>query len=144
MISKNTIDIAREIQALAQSGLTFTKDLFDRERYEHLQKLAVQLVLRSTSHTDEYIAKIFSVESGYATPKLDARSAVFNQNKILLIKERDSRKWTLPGGYIDVNETLSEAAAREVLEETGYSVSVNKIAAIFDHRLHGHKPHLYH
>jgi ADP-ribose pyrophosphatase YjhB (NUDIX family) len=141
---KKILEIGREIQAISQSGLSFCKDPYDIERYMHLKKLSTELISGCTSHEEEYIEKVFSIEKGYSTPKLDIRAAVFKDNKILLINERMSGCWTLPGGYIDVNETLSEASEREVLEETGYVVKARKVAGVFDHRLHGHKAHLYH
>lgn len=141
---KSVLEIAREIQAISQSGLSFSKDPYDKERYEVLKKLSNELITGSSSHEEEYIEKVFSSEKGYSTPKLDVRAAVFREGKVLLIKEKASGCWTLPGGYIDVNETLSESAEREVFEETGYKTKALKVAAIYDHRLHGYKPHLYH
>jgi ADP-ribose pyrophosphatase YjhB (NUDIX family) len=142
--TKTVLEIGREIQAISQSGLSFSKDPYDKERYESLKRLSNELITGSSSHEEEYIEKVFSAEKGYVTPKLDVRAAVFREEKILLIKEKVTGHWTLPGGYIDVNETLKESAEREVLEETGFTVSARKIAAIYDHRLHGYKPHLYH
>jgi len=89
-------------------------------------------------------AKVFSAEAGYVTPKIDVRAAVFKDGKILMVKERESDAWTLPGGYVDVNESLSIAGEREVFEESGLEVKSRKVAAIFDHRKHGYKAHLYH
>ena len=144
MKPKTLMELGREIQAIAQNGLAFSKDPYDIERYQQLKKLSVELISGQTAHPPDYLEKVFSADAGYSTPKLDVRAAVFQDGKILLMKERSSGRWTLPGGYVDLNETLSEAAAREVLEETGYVVKVRKVAAVFDHRLHGHKAHLYH
>lgn len=143
-VRKSLLDQAREIQAVAQSGLAFSKDQYDIERFKHLSEIAAELVAKHSAHSKDYLGKIFSAERGYATPKIDVRAAVFDEDRILLVKERDSSGWTLPGGYADVNESLSHAAEREVLEESGLSVKARKVAAIFDHRKHGYKPHLYH
>jgi ADP-ribose pyrophosphatase YjhB (NUDIX family) len=143
-LEKTVIDIAREIQAIAQSGLSFSKDPFDQERFKQLQEIASTLVARHSIHEKESIDRLFSAESGYATPKLDVRAAAFRDAKILLVRERDSAGWTLPGGFVDVNESLREAVTREAKEESGFDVVPRKIAAIFDHRKHGYKPHLYH
>jgi ADP-ribose pyrophosphatase YjhB (NUDIX family) len=95
-------------------------------------------------HSKEFISKVFSADMGYITPKIDVRAAVFNGGKLLMVRERESNAWTLPGGYVDVNESLSIAAEREVLEESGLHVKAKKVAAIYDHRKHGYKAHLYH
>jgi len=138
------IDIARQIQAIAQSGLSFSRDPFDQERFKQLVDVASTLIARHTTHSKDYIDRVFSAETGYATPKLDVRAAAFQDHKILMVKERESSGWTLPGGFVDVNESLSEAVTREAMEESGLIVFPRKIAAIYDHRKHGYKPHLYH
>ncbi len=140
----SVIDIAREIQAIAQSGLSFSRDPFDQERFKQLVDVAAALVARHTAHPKEYIDKVFSAESGYVTPKLDVRAAAFQNSKILMVRERESSGWTLPGGFVDVNESLSEAVTRETKEESGLLIIPRKIAAIYDHRKHGYKAHLYH
>ena len=141
---RTLLDISREIQAISQSGLSFSKDPYDIERFEQLQNIASDLIARHTTHSKEYIDRVFSVEQGYATPKIDVRGAVFKDQKILLVKERESAGWTIPGGYVDINESLSTAVEREVREESGYAVKAKKVASIFDHRKHGYKKHLYH
>ncbi len=143
-MKKSLLDIARELQAISKSGLTFSKDPFDLERFKQLEELAVEIIANHTLHSKESIQMLFSAEQGYPTPKLDVRAAVFKDNKILMVRERESSAWTLPGGYVDVNEPLSRSAAREVLEESGMIVDTKKVAAIFDHRQHGYLPHLFH
>src|SRR6266436_289080 len=138
------LDACRQIQAISQSGLTFSKDPYDRERFERLATIAADLIAGHTSHSKEYIERIFSAEAGYATPKLDVRGAVVAGGRILMVREKSTQRWTLPGGYVDVGESLSEAVQREVQEETGLEVRARKVAAVFDHRKHGYKPHLYH
>lgn len=129
---------------IAQSGLSFSKDPFDQDRFKQLVDVVSTLVARHTTHPKEYIDRVFSAEAGYVTPKLDVRAAAFKDSKILMVRERESSGWTLPGGFVDVNESLSEATSREVEEESGFVVKPRKIAAIYDHRKHGYKPHLYH
>jgi ADP-ribose pyrophosphatase YjhB (NUDIX family) len=138
------LDACREIQAISQSGLAFSKDPYDRERYQRLTAIASDLIAGHTGHSKEYIERIFSAETGYATPKLDVRGAVIADDRILMVRERSTQRWTLPGGYVDVGESLSEAVEREVREETGLEVRARKIAGVFDHRKHGYKAHLYH
>lgn len=141
---KTLLDLSREVQAIAQSGLAFSKDPFDIDRFKQLTSIAAELIANNSSHQKEFLENIFAAESGYATPKLDVRAAVFNNDKILLVKESSTNAWTLPGGFVDVNEPLSHAAEKEVFEESGYTVQTRKVAAIFDSRQHEYKPHLYH
>ncbi len=143
-MEKNLLDLSREIQAISKSGLAFSKDPFDVERFKQLEDIAAELISRHSVHSKEFINKVFSAEAGYVTPKIDVRAAVFKDGKILMVKERESDAWTLPGGYVDVNESLSIAGEREVAEESGLEVKSRKVAAIFDHRKHGYKAHLYH
>lgn len=138
---------ARQIQAIAQTGQHYTRDGFDRERYQQLESLATEII---SSYTDEMdapaIEQILATEDGYATPKVDVRGVVFNAaDEILLVRENlDGGKWTLPGGWADVNVTPSENVAREVLEEAGYRVQASKLLAFLDRRLHGHPPYMFH
>ena len=149
-----TIQWARRLAALAQTQLTFAKDEYDRERAEELQALAAEMMAAATSidwktlcpsrlATSNHWKKIFENESGYATPKVDVRGAVFKDGKILLSKELKDGCWSLPGGWADVNDTPSEAIIREVCEETGYPVQCTKLAAVLDRDLH-YKPETGH
>lgn len=142
-MKKSVLELGREIQAIAQNGLAFSKDPFDIERFHQLETIAFDLLSRHSDLSKEHVGKIFSLEQGYQTPKIDVRGAVFKNNRIVMVKEK-SGGWTLPGGYVDVNETLSQAVEREVYEESGLFVKATKIASIFDHRKYGYKPHLYH
>lgn len=138
------LDACRQIAAICQSGLAFSKDPYEQERFHRLQAIAAELIAQHTSHSGESIGRVFSAEAGYATPKLDVRGAVFDQRRILMVREKATGRWTLPGGYVDVGESLSESVEREVREESGFEVKAWKVAAVFDHRKHGYKPHLYH
>lgn len=131
---------ARELQAHAQSGLTFTKDPFDRERYEQIRSLAADMVHVHTGEPFARVEALFSAQSGYATPKVDVRAAVFDdRGQILMVRETaDGGRWTLPGGWADVNVTPAENAVKEVWEESGYEVAVTKLAAVWDRTRQGH------
>ena len=130
---------ARRLQAIAQSGLHFSKDKFDIQRYEEVREIASELMAAgSTQYEVTRIAELFSHQAGYATPKVDVRVACFREGRILLVRELDDGCWTLPGGWADVGEAPSVAAAREALEESGYEVRITKLAAVFDRDLHGH------
>jgi ADP-ribose pyrophosphatase YjhB (NUDIX family) len=138
---------ARRIQGIAQTGRHYTENDFDRERYEQLEALAVEIIDTYTADIENpTLTGIFKTEDGYATPKLDVRGVVFNKDgDVLLVREKlDGDKWTLPGGWADVNMPPSENVEREVIEESGYKVRPVKILACYDRRLHGHPPYMFH
>jgi ADP-ribose pyrophosphatase YjhB (NUDIX family) len=136
---------AKRLQAIAQTGLTYAKDPFDIERYQSIRSLAAEMMAASSGTPDSDIfVKMFSVDSGYATPKVDVRAAVFRDSKMLLVKEREDGCWTLPGGWADVGDSPSTAVIREVKEESGYEVKVRKLLALLDRDLHGHPPIPHH
>ncbi len=129
----------RELQSIAQIGLTYTKDPYDVERYEQLQILSAVMAAHQTNGDAEEIANLFVNETGYATPKIDVRGAVFRDDKILLVREiADSGRWTLPGGWADVGDSPKTAVTREVLEESGFETKVTKLIAMLDRDMHPH------
>lgn len=134
------LEWARELQTLAQTGLTFTRDPYDRERYEQLRHLSARMFHAHTAEPVARITTLFAGETGYATPKVDARAAVFDaQGRLLMVREAaDNDLWTLPGGWVDVNLTPRENAVKEVREESGYNVAVTKRAAVWDRTRQGH------
>lgn len=136
----NWIKWISEIQAIAQSGLTYTENEFDKERYIRLREIAAELATHCAENPLLDIKNIFSLEKGYATPKIDVRAFVLKDDQLLLVKERSDGLWTLPGGWADVNESPSEAVIRETEEETGYNVSVIKLLALWDKLKHDHPP----
>lgn len=130
----------RELQGIAQTGLAFVRDPYDRERYEMLRSLAARIMEAHTETAADKIKDLFARETGYATPKVDVRGAVFDgQDRLLLVRERaDHGRWTLPGGWADVNLTPAENVIKEVVEESGYQVRVRKLAAVWDRTRQGH------
>jgi ADP-ribose pyrophosphatase YjhB (NUDIX family) len=139
----------RELQAIAQTGLEFAKDPYDRERYIAVRSLAARMMAQRASADPTWVEKLFAEQTGYATPKVDVRGAVFREDGcILLVREvADSGRWSLPGGWAEVNQSPREAVVREVLEESGFAVTVRKLAAIYDRARHPHLPprpfHIY-
>lgn len=132
---------AKALQAISQTGLHFTKDKFDRERYVTIGEIAAEILASHSNIEKHEYLDLFREEIGYATPKIDVRASVFRENKILLVEELlDGRRWTLPGGWADVNESPSESAIRETFEESGFEVVVKKLIAIYDRTQHGHRP----
>jgi ADP-ribose pyrophosphatase YjhB (NUDIX family) len=131
----------REIQAVAQSGLTYAPDQYDRERYNRLRELAAEIMSEYTEADAQQIMMVFAEQTGYATPKVDVRGAVFQGDCIMLVREKaDANRWTLPGGWADVNESPKEAIAKEVREEAGVAVRVTKLVAVWDRSRHPHRP----
>ena len=130
----------RELQAIAKTWLAFTRYPYDRERYENLRALASKIMAVHTATPADRIEALFARESGYATPKIDVRGAVFDdQERLLLVREvADDGRWTLPGGWADVNLTAAQSVIKEVTEESGYIVKVRKLAAAWDRTHQGH------
>ena len=136
---------ARELQAIAQTGLTFATSAFDRERYAAIRSLAARMMV---THSDANLVRVeglFGDQAGYATPKVDVRGAVIENGRILLVREvADSGRWTMPGGWAKVNQSPSESVIRELREESGIEVTVRKLAAVYDRARQGHPPHPFH
>ncbi|SOD92334.1 NUDIX hydrolase [Caenispirillum bisanense] len=126
---------ARQIQALAQSGLAYSPNPYDRDRFEQLRRLAAEIAAEHTGDATDRLEGLFMEETGYATPKVGVRAAVFRDGRILMVREvADGHRWTLPGGWADVNQTPAECTAREVWEESGFEVVVRKLAGVYDRR----------
>ena len=135
------LDWAQRLQAIAQTGLTYARDPFDTERYEAVRQIAAEIMAEGTGLDDcAPIVDLFKGETGYATPKIDVRAAVFDCDRLLLVREREDGGWTLPGGWADIGSSPSENALREVEEESGYRCEVVKLAAVYDRDRHGHPP----
>ena len=129
------LDWAVELQALAQAGLHYGKDPFDIERFQRIRDIAAEMLARGTDLPLETVTDIFCCESGYQTPKLDTRAAVFQNGRILLVRENDGR-WSLPGGWVDVNVSVGENTAKEVREEAGLEVIPRRVIAVQDREKH--------
>jgi ADP-ribose pyrophosphatase YjhB (NUDIX family) len=134
--------LARKLQATAQTGLEFNTNEYDRERYELISQIAAELMAAHCDTPIETFQQMFAQQSGYATPKVDVRAAVFRDGKILLVREAADGLWTMPGGWSDVNDSPREAVEREVIEESGFRVRAKKLAAVYDRAKHPHEPPL--
>lgn len=135
MKNKKWLDWAIELQSLAQAGLTYCKDPFDRERYERIREITAELLSDKTDVSVEKVKDLFCNETGYQTPKIDTRAAIFRDGKILLVRENNG-KWSLPGGWCDVNVSVGENAVKEVSEEAGLDVTADRIIAVLDRAKH--------
>jgi ADP-ribose pyrophosphatase YjhB (NUDIX family) len=138
------LDWARRLQAIAQNGLTYSDNHYDRERYEAVRDVAAEMMSAQSDAELASIGDLFAQQVGAATPKVDVRAAVFRDDAILLVQERSDGLWTLPGGWADVNEPPSRAIEREVYEESGYRTRAIKLLAFYDRDLHGHPPYPFH
>ena len=126
---------AMEIQSIAQCGLAYTKDMYDKERYEQLRNIAVEMLSYKTDISVDKIKTLFCNESGYQTPKLDTRAVIFEDEKILLVREKNGL-WSLPGGWVDVLESIESNTIKEVKEESGLDVITKRVIAIQDRNKH--------
>lgn len=126
------LEWAREIQALSQTGQAFTKSHYDRLSFGRLEMIAAEIVAEHSSLEAAEAARVFSLEPGYATPKVDVRAAVVQDGRILLVRETADGKWAMPGGWADVGDRPSETAERETREESGFDVRAKKLVGAFD------------
>ena len=135
------IEWGRKLQAISQTGLHYTEKQYDRERYEQIGVVAAEILAEHTNLSVEELIQLNADEFGYATPKVDVRGVVFQEDKILLVREiADAGRWTLPGGWADVNDTPTQAVIREVLEESGFETEVVKLLAVYDREQQKHTP----
>jgi ADP-ribose pyrophosphatase YjhB (NUDIX family) len=134
------LTIARELRAIAQTGLAFTTDRFDRQRYERVRELAAAMLADGSGERFDVIIEILREGWGYATPKIDVRGAAFVDGRVLLVREIGDGKWTLPGGWADVNQSAAECVVREIAEESGFEARARKLAAVRDYQRSGHPP----
>ena len=129
------IEFAIRIQSIAQAGLQYGRDAYDRERYAELRQISAEMLALKTDLPVEKVYGLFCNESGYQTPKVDTRAAVFVEGRVLLARENNGA-WALPGGWCDVDQSVGSNAQKEVREETGLSVTPERIIAVQDWRKH--------
>jgi ADP-ribose pyrophosphatase YjhB (NUDIX family) len=132
------LSVARELGAMAQTGLHFTADRFDRQRFTRLQEIAAEMLARGSGQDYGRILATLHVGSGYATPKVDVRGAAFIEGKVLMVREISDGRWTLPGGWADIHQSASECVVREIAEESGFAARTLKLASVRDYQKSGH------
>ncbi|HSJ56611.1 MAG TPA: NUDIX hydrolase [Anaerolineae bacterium] len=135
---------AQQIQAIAQTGLTYCENEYEKERYTHLMRLAAEIVHEHAGLAEAHVVEDFFSQPGYATPKVDVRAAVVHEGRILLVRERVDGLWTMPGGWADVGDAPSEMVVRETREESGYEVEPVKLVGVFDANRSGEPLSFYH
>ncbi|WP_342568147.1 NUDIX hydrolase [Psychrobacillus sp. FSL K6-4046] len=143
-MSQKWLEWAKRIQALSQSGLAFSKDIYDIERYEELRAISVEILAEHTGLEFQKVSDLFATDKGYQTPKVDVRGVVFKDNQILMVRESLDNKWSLPGGFCDIGLSAAENIVKEIKEESGYEVRPVKLLALMDKDKHPHPPEAYH
>ena len=129
------IEFAIRLQSIAQAGLQYGNDKYDKERYEQIRGIAAEMVASKTDISVEKIHDLFCNEEGYQTPKVDTRGAVFIDGKIMLVHENNGT-WSLPGGWCDVDQSVASNTEKEIMEETGCIAKAKKLIAVEDWRKH--------
>ncbi len=138
------LDMAKRMQALAQSGLEYSDNKYDRDRYQQMRELSLEIMHDFTGLKMDRLVGVFASEQGYQTPKVDVRGVVFRGDQILMVRETIDGNWSLPGGWADVGLTPSEVAVKEVREESGLEVVPERLLAVLDKKRHNHPPDLFH
>ncbi|WP_340372855.1 NUDIX hydrolase [Peribacillus sp. FSL E2-0218] len=138
------LEWAKQLQSIAQAGLAYSKDVYDLERFEALRNISIEILSQQTELDMAVIKDLFANETGYATPKVDIRAAVFKDNKILMVREKTDDRWALPGGWADIGYTPGEVAVKEVKEESGFDVKAVRLLGVLDKKCHPHPPSPYH
>lgn len=143
-MSYQWLEWAQRIQALSQSGLAFSKDVYDIERYEELRMISAEIMQEHTGLEMQKIKDLFLNDTGYQTPKVDVRGVIFQDDKILMVKEKLDDRWSLPGGFCDIGLSAAENIIKEIKEESGYDAVPTKLLAVLDKNKHPHPPEAFH
>ena len=138
------LEQARRLLALAHTGLHYIQSDYERERYEEIVTIATQLLSDNSSYSIEQLRAVWQLEDGYVTPKLDVRGAMFRDDTVLLVRERSDGKWTIPGGFADINEWPSLSVTKEIEQESGFTAQVLKLAAVHDRNKHNYPAFMFH
>lgn len=139
MLSDQLLQLAQEVNALSEIGLVYQKDDFDRERYERLKRISIEMLSLLIDQPVAAIEGAMQPTGKYITPMVDVRAVVFNEkDELLLVKERVDGRWSMPGGWADVGYTPSEIAVKETAEEAGVAVEGKRLLAVMDKKCHNH------
>ena len=138
----SVLDLSRRLLALSQTGLHFSAEEYDRERYREIGDIAAKL-LELQGASAGAVTGAWFVDTGYSTPKVEVRGAIFRDDRVLLVRERTDGKWTIPGGWADVNDSPSSAVLKEIEQESGFTARILKLAAVYDRNKHN-PPSLFH
>lgn len=123
----------KRIQALSEIGLEYCNSIYDKERYEEIQEICLEMLSELTDVPVGKIQPVIQEKNGYKTPKVDVRAVVFNSaGQILLVQEKVDGCWSLPGGWADVGYTPRQVAEKECFEEAGLTVNATRLLAVMD------------
>ena len=137
------LEWAKELQFIAQAGLTYTENSFDRERFQRIREISAEIMSLMSDIPQETIKGLFCNETGFQTPKLDTRAAIFDdEDRILLVKENNGT-WSLPGGWVDLMQSVKSNTIKEVREEAGLDVETIRLIAVQDRNKHNTPPYAY-
>lgn len=136
------IEWATELQSLSQTAIFYCKDKFDKERFQRVREISAEMMAMKTGLSLDKVKDLFCGDEGYQTPKIDTRAAIFKDDKVLLVRESDGR-WTLPGGWCEFNLTPAENVVKEVKEEAGLDVTVDKLVAVHDRERHNADTYIF-
>jgi len=139
MGNDNWLKWAMELQALAQAGLAYTKSQYDVERFERIREIAAEMLVEPSGLPLETVKDLFCGEKFYPTPKIACRAAIIEDGKIMMVRETGDGGWCLPGGWVDVDQSVGSNIVKEVREEAGMDVVVERVIAVQDHRKRGHE-----
>ncbi|SDL30236.1 NUDIX hydrolase [Halarsenatibacter silvermanii] len=126
------LSYARRLQTIAQAGLTYSENKYDRERFKEIQKIGAEILREYSSLEKEKAEDLLESEIGYPTPRVDVRAAIFRKGDILMVKEKINDRWSLPGGWADIEWSLKENLIKEAHEEAGVEINPRRIIGVFD------------
>ncbi len=142
-MSRQWLDWAKELQAIGQIGLAYSKDKYDLERFQRIRDISAEILSLHTEIKAEVIRDLFANETGYNTPKVEVRAVVLKDNQVLLVKEEGDGRWSLPGGWADIQYSIAENVKKECMEESGVAVHPEWILAVYDRKKHHETPFPY-
>ncbi|MCK0188705.1 NUDIX hydrolase [Arenibacter sp. F20364] len=133
--------LIKRVKALADTGLVYSEDDFNRERYNELREISLELLSLISDVPLQSWQEFLMPVKEYPTPKVDVRGFVLNKkNQILMARESADGNWAIPGGWADIGFTPTEMVVREIEEETGLTTAVERLLAIYDKKCHPHPP----
>ena len=135
-------EYAAELQSLAQAGLFYGKDVYDKERYERIRDIAAEIMAMKTDLPLCKVKELFCSDYGYQTPKVDTRAAIFRDDKILLVHEKNGT-WSLPGGWCEFNMSPADNTVKEAREEAGRNITVKSVIAVQSREKHNKPQYAY-
>lgn len=138
-VNSTLLNLAKRIKSIADTGLVYNTNDYDRERYTELLEISHEMAGLLINQPIEVIKNFYAPNTDYPTPKVDIRGLALNKaGEILLVKEMADGKWTLPGGWADIGLSPSEVIQKEFREETGLVVEATRLLAVFDKKCHPH------